>query len=327
MWRGGRGVVWLTARSKRDGTKEPDGMASDSSTATVQRGDNPVRGRITRRRAAPKPRQSLYYSSKGTSTLSISSSIADSDICLTTSPRRAPDCATRSFDRSPHLYIDRHPSAGIDANVRLNRPRIGLDPTLPLHRSRPPLSLEFLLAWRPIHSTTDITLHDIPLLAGRVLQGSAFDHRLEKYYNSRLVSALDLLRTSPPSFAQSAPNMAGTGGGHRNFRTFNQDFVVDDRYTVTKELGQGAYGIVCAATNNVTGEGVAVKKLTNVFSKKILAKRALREMKLLRHFRGHRNITCLYDLDIPRPDHFNETYLYEGMLFLASSLLSRTFHH
>jgi hypothetical protein len=44
---------------------------------------------------------------------------------------------------------------------------------------------------------------------------------------------------------------------------------------------------VCsAATNNQTGEGVAIKKVTNVFSKKILAKRALREIKLLQHFRG-----------------------------------------
>ena len=86
--------------------------------------------------------------------------------------------------------------------------------------------------------------------------------------------------------------------------------------------------------NNQTNEGVAIKKVTNVFSKKILAKRALREIKLLQHFRGHRNvsdvpamrrhgrcadrlfvmqITCLYDMDIPRPDNFNETYLYEGM--------------
>lgn len=40
------------------------------------------------------------------------------------------------------------------------------------------------------------------------------------------------------------------------------------------------------ATNAATGEGVAVKKVTNVFSKKILAKRALREIKLLQHFRG-----------------------------------------
>ena len=41
-----------------------------------------------------------------------------------------------------------------------------------------------------------------------------------------------------------------------------------------------------AATNIQTREGVAIKKVTNVFSKKILAKRALREIKLLQHFRG-----------------------------------------
>ena len=32
--------------------------------------------------------------------------------------------------------------------------------------------------------------------------------------------------------------------GRKIFKVFNQDFIVDDRYTVTKELGQGAYGIV-----------------------------------------------------------------------------------
>ncbi|KAJ6275272.1 MAPK protein MPS1 [Bipolaris maydis] len=118
------------------------------------------------------------------------------------------------------------------------------------------------------------------------------------------------------------------------FKVFNQEFIVDERYNVTKELGQGAYGIVCAATNNQTGEGVAIKKVTNVFSKKILAKRALREIKLLQHFRGTTStpapannanilqdiatlvaqITCLYDMDIPRPDNFNECYLYEELM-------------
>jgi len=28
------------------------------------------------------------------------------------------------------------------------------------------------------------------------------------------------------------------------FQVFNQEFIVDERYNVTKELGQGAYGIV-----------------------------------------------------------------------------------
>lgn len=50
--------------------------------------------------------------------------------------------------------------------------------------------------------------------------------------------------------------------------------------------------LLCSAASNIhTGEGVAIKKVTNVFSKKILAKRALREIKLLQHFRGHRNVS------------------------------------
>ena len=41
---------------------------------------------------------------------------------------------------------------------------------------------------------------------------------------------------------------------------------------------------------------VAIKKVTNVFSKKILAKRALREIKLLEHFRGIRNVSLVTDI-------------------------------
>ncbi|ODV86899.1 hypothetical protein CANARDRAFT_6469 [[Candida] arabinofermentans NRRL YB-2248] len=103
------------------------------------------------------------------------------------------------------------------------------------------------------------------------------------------------------------------------FRVFQQNFVVDKRFQLIKGLGQGAYGIVCSAKYVEAEDGggnVAIKKVTNIFSKKILCKRALREIKLLRHFRGHKNITCLYDLDIV-PDasgNFNEIYLYEELM-------------
>ena len=32
--------------------------------------------------------------------------------------------------------------------------------------------------------------------------------------------------------------------GRKTFKVFGQEFIVDERYTVTKELGQGAYGVV-----------------------------------------------------------------------------------
>ncbi|RIA96497.1 CMGC/MAPK/ERK protein kinase [Glomus cerebriforme] len=102
--------------------------------------------------------------------------------------------------------------------------------------------------------------------------------------------------------------------GRHSFPVLNQQFLVDEKYVFVRELGQGAYGVVCAARNVQTGEGVAIKKVTNVFSKTILTKRALREVKLLQHFRGHKNITCLFDMDIINPHDYNEIYLYEELM-------------
>ncbi|KAI9629452.1 hypothetical protein KEM48_012921 [Puccinia striiformis f. sp. tritici PST-130] len=98
------------------------------------------------------------------------------------------------------------------------------------------------------------------------------------------------------------------------FPVLNDQFFVDEDYEFVKELGQGAYGIVCSAKNKKTGKSVAIKKVTKIFTKKILTKRALRELKLLHHFRGHKNITCLYDMDIVNFDSFNEVYLYEELM-------------
>lgn len=105
-------------------------------------------------------------------------------------------------------------------------------------------------------------------------------------------------------------------------KVFNQDFIIDKRFKVVKELGHGAYGLVISAKyddGSTAGQEnfVAIKKITNIFSKKILCKRLLRELKLLQFFRGHKNITCLYDLDIvpdPLTGDFNEVYLYEELM-------------
>ena len=53
------------------------------------------------------------------------------------------------------------------------------------------------------------------------------------------------LEYSPALNYNQLPTMADLGlQGRKTFKVFNQDFVVDERYVVTKELGQGAYGIV-----------------------------------------------------------------------------------
>ncbi|WWC69827.1 uncharacterized protein I206_103770 [Kwoniella pini CBS 10737] len=102
------------------------------------------------------------------------------------------------------------------------------------------------------------------------------------------------------------------------FQTPNNVYILQQPWQFVKELGQGAYGCVSSARNNQTGETCAVKKVTNVFQKKILTKRCLRELRLLHHFRGHKNITCLYDMDIvfdpPGTGQFREVYLYEELM-------------
>jgi hypothetical protein len=46
------------------------------------------------------------------------------------------------------------------------------------------------------------------------------------------------------SASQPRPPVMADLQGRKVFKVFNQDFIVNEQYNVTKELGQGAYGIV-----------------------------------------------------------------------------------
>jgi serine/threonine protein kinase len=52
-----------------------------------------------------------------------------------------------------------------------------------------------------------------------------------------------------------------------SFTALNSTFVVDSEYQFVKELGQGAYGCVVAARHRRSGEGCAIKKITNINTK------------------------------------------------------------
>lgn len=75
----------------------------------------------------------------------------------------------------------------------------------------------------------------------------------------------------------------------------NAGFLIDSRYRIKSILGKGSYGTVCSAIDtkaSVDGEEfqVAIKKVCNIFGREVLLKRALRELKLMRHFKGHKNV-------------------------------------
>ncbi len=123
-------------------------------------------------------------------------------------------------------------------------------------------------------------------------------------------------------------------GYHSLLSSFGKIFHVEKRWKLVREMGSGAYGVVMSvvvffvlgavthnrtssAADDISGETVAIKLVTRVFEKIQLAKRALREITLLRHFAGHENITGLIDVDAISPD-FNEMYvlLYCGLILV-----------
>lgn len=85
-------------------------------------------------------------------------------------------------------------------------------------------------------------------------------------------------------------------------RTLYDDigFAIDSKYKILKVLGKGTYGVVCQATESSVPNGrkIAVKKVMKIFTNETLVKRAFRELRLMRHFRGHKNVGIFANMNI-----------------------------
>uniref|UniRef100_A0A672H759 mitogen-activated protein kinase n=1 Tax=Salarias fasciatus TaxID=181472 RepID=A0A672H759_SALFA len=94
---------------------------------------------------------------------------------------------------------------------------------------------------------------------------------------------------------------------------------VPERYRDLRQVGTGAYGTVCSAVDSRTGTKVAIKKLYRPFQSDIFAKRAYRELRLLKHMK-HENVIGLLDVftaDLSL-DRFHDFYLV--MPFMGTDL-------
>ncbi|XP_029456970.1 mitogen-activated protein kinase 12-like [Rhinatrema bivittatum] len=91
------------------------------------------------------------------------------------------------------------------------------------------------------------------------------------------------------------------------------------RYKDLKAVGSGAYGAVCSAMDQLTKEKVAIKKLYRPFQSLLHARRAYRELRLLKHI-NHENVICL--LNVFTPDESLEIFqtFYLVMPFMAQDL-------
>jgi len=97
--------------------------------------------------------------------------------------------------------------------------------------------------------------------------------------------------------------------GKHAFTCAGSTFVVYDKYEFIKQIGHGAYGVVCSAVDKTTGHKIAIKKVPNAFDDLIDAKRILREIKLLRFF-DHENVISLIDVIKPEAKTgFNDIYI------------------
>uniref|UniRef100_A0A8C6W0H9 mitogen-activated protein kinase n=1 Tax=Nothobranchius furzeri TaxID=105023 RepID=A0A8C6W0H9_NOTFU len=85
---------------------------------------------------------------------------------------------------------------------------------------------------------------------------------------------------------------------------------VPERYQDLKQEGVGAYGTVCSALDTRTGAKVAIKKLYRPFQSEIFAKRAFRELRLLKHMK-HENVIGLLDVFTPdlSLDRFRDVFI------------------
>lgn len=79
-------------------------------------------------------------------------------------------------------------------------------------------------------------------------------------------------------------------------------------------VGAGAYGVVVAATDSLTGTTVAVKRIANCFQNLKDTKRIVREIRLMRHF-NHENVLPVTDVFVSKPyGEFSEVYIVSPLM-------------
>uniref|UniRef100_A0A8C4YQA3 mitogen-activated protein kinase n=1 Tax=Gopherus evgoodei TaxID=1825980 RepID=A0A8C4YQA3_9SAUR len=110
--------------------------------------------------------------------------------------------------------------------------------------------------------------------------------------------------------------------GHKGF--YRQEITktlweVRERYRDLQPVGSGAYGAVCSAIDGRNGTKVAIKKLYRPFQSELFAKRAYRELRLLKHMK-HENVIGILDVFTPDVtlEKFNDFYLV--MPFMGTDL-------
>eukprot|EP00586_Coscinodiscus_wailesii_P012982 CAMPEP_0172499648 /NCGR_PEP_ID=MMETSP1066-20121228/129164_1 /TAXON_ID=671091 /ORGANISM="Coscinodiscus wailesii, Strain CCMP2513" /LENGTH=492 /DNA_ID=CAMNT_0013273507 /DNA_START=546 /DNA_END=2024 /DNA_ORIENTATION=- len=101
-----------------------------------------------------------------------------------------------------------------------------------------------------------------------------------------------------------------------SFKAGSHTFTVDTKYNLIRVIGSGAYGVVISSLDTSTNTKVAIKMVPKAFNDEIDAKRILREIKLLKHFR-HENIIGIVDMMPPlvrNVEDFHDVYIVADLM-------------
>ncbi|TYZ66207.1 hypothetical protein PybrP1_012410, partial [[Pythium] brassicae (nom. inval.)] len=135
--------------------------------------------------------------------------------------------------------------------------------------------------------------------------------------DSRESSSENADRRHRRSSAGNGGGVAGTTGSLDEMYSFtvaSTKFRVYTRYQLIRAIGHGAYGVVIAASDQITGNSVAIKNVPKTFDDLVDAKRIVREIRLMRHL-YHPNIVSV--IDVMRPPslaEFEDTYIVTDLM-------------
>ncbi|CAI9598284.1 unnamed protein product, partial [Staurois parvus] len=104
-------------------------------------------------------------------------------------------------------------------------------------------------------------------------------------------------------------------------RSFDITFDVGDEYEiiVRRSAALELYGVVSSARRKCTGQKVAIKKIPNAFDVVTHAKRTLRELKILKHFK-HDNVIAIKDILKPAVPYSEFKSVYVVLDLMESDL-------
>ena len=162
---------------------------------------------------------------------------------------------------------------------------------------------------KPLGTNLNILNQSVPTLSKA--QDAKTRPSQKAYSNAERIKRLPPL---PVPIIVKVPTYADTG-----LRTLYEKakFSLPRRYKLIQVLGKGSYGTVCSAkdlnSRNKNLE-IAIKKISNIFTREILLKRAIRELKLMNFFKGHKNIVSLIDLELIFDKPYEGLYCYQELI-------------